>query len=56
MQGRDPGKQGLTKMAQALTLNNHLQRERPKRMLWVVVWDFRGKEVSLQEDGKVNVW
>ena len=50
MQGRDPGKQGLTKMAQALTLNNHLQRERPKRMLWVVVCDFKGEEGNSQGD------
>ena len=55
MQGRDPGKQGLTKMAQALTLNNHLQRERPKRMLWVVVCDFKGEEGNSHKVGKANV-
>ena len=35
--------------------DQHFKVKDKKRMLWVVVWDFRGKEVSLQEDGKVNV-
>ena len=42
-------------MAKALTLKT-IFNQRQKRMLGVVVWDFKGQEGNSHEDGKANVW
>ena len=42
-------------MAQALTLNT-IYNQRQKRLLGVVVWDFKREERDSLGDGKADVW
>lgn len=42
-------------MAQALTLNT-IYNQRQKRLLGVVVWDFKREEGDSHGDGKADVW
>ena len=45
----------VVKMAEDITLTI-IFSQRQKRMLGVVVWDFKGEENNSHGDGKANVW
>ena len=47
----------LTKMAKILKIHLYSAKsKKKKKMLRVVVWDFRGEENNFQGDAKVNIW
>lgn len=45
----------VTKMAKAFPLNT-IFNYKQKRILGVVVWDFKGEENNSHKDGEVSVW